>query len=196
MRTLIFISSALAPTLENLIQPSAFIHVSPHLSSLRHTWSRQQGHTEWLTQIHRPDTGKALPCTALMSNDWFKSETAFYVPNIYNNNNFPPVSSYNLTTRSGKPTTTRAKEPVSASTRLGETIFWSRAALRFSLGSCSHDTIWGTDTSAGMGGSEGQRAEQRRKREKEMLKTEIQPECLLYQWAHCWELIYFFFRLQ
>lgn len=62
-------------------------------------------------------------------------------------------SSDNLTTRSGKPTTTRAKEPVSASIRLGETIFWSTAALRFSLGNCSHDTIWGTDTSAVMVGA-------------------------------------------
>lgn len=65
--------------------------------------------------------------------------------------NQPPLTvfSLNLTMRSGKPTTTRAKEPVSASKRLGETIFWSRAALRFSLGSCSHDSIWGTDASAG-----------------------------------------------
>lgn len=51
--------------------------------------------------------------------------------------------------RSGKPTTTCAKEPGSAIIRLGETIFWSRAALRFSLGSWSHDSIWGMNTSAG-----------------------------------------------
>lgn len=60
--------------------------------------------------------------------------------------------SYNLTTRSGKPTTIRAKEPVSAIIRLGETIFWSRATLRFSFGSCSFDSIWGRDTSAVMVG--------------------------------------------
>ena len=53
--------------------------------------------------------------------------------------------------RSGKPTTTRAKEPLSAITRFGETIFWFRAALRFSLGSWSRDSICGTDTSAGGG---------------------------------------------
>lgn len=65
------------------------------------------------------------------------------------------MTSYKLTTRSGKPTTTRAKEAASASIRLGETIFWFKAALRFSLGSCSHDNIWGTDTSAGMVGVKG-----------------------------------------
>lgn len=50
--------------------------------------------------------------------------------------------------RSGKPTMIWAKQLVSASTRFGETIFCSKAALRFSLGSCSFDSIWGTITSA------------------------------------------------
>lgn len=63
---------------------------------------------------------------------------------------FSAVSFYNLTTRSGKPTTIRAKEPVSATIRLGERIFWSRAALRFSLGSCSLESIWGMETSSEM----------------------------------------------
>lgn len=67
-----------------------------------------------------------------------------------------------LTTRSGKPTMSCANEPLSASIRLGETIFWSRAALRFSFGSWSHDTISGTDISAGM----VEVMEQRKKQEK------------------------------
>lgn len=79
-------------------------------------------------------------------------------------------SSDNLTTRSGKPTTTRAKEPVSASIRLGEKIFWSTAALRFSLGSCSHDTIWGTDTSAVMVGANSPNGHDERQKGKEMLR--------------------------